>query len=46
MKKHKVTFRFETEKEKVVTVEVNEGDSILDAALDNELHLNHNYQIL
>ena len=42
MKKHKVTFRFETEKEKVVTVEVRDGDTVLDAALDNEIHLNHN----
>ena len=42
MKKHKITFRFETEKDKVVTVEIPEGDSILDAAHDNDIHLNHN----
>ncbi|MGB1038968.1 MAG: 2Fe-2S iron-sulfur cluster-binding protein [Bacteroidia bacterium] len=42
MNKHKVTFRFETEKEKVVTVEIAEGDTILDAAHDNDIHLNHN----
>ena len=42
MSKHKVTFRFETETEKVVAVEVREGDSILDAALDNDVLLNHN----
>ena len=42
MNKHKVTFRFETEKEKVVTVEVRHGDTVLDAALDNDIHLNHN----
>ena len=42
MIKHKITFRFETEKDKVVTVEVPEGDTILDAAHDNEIHLNHN----
>ena len=42
MIKHKITFRFETEKDKVVTVEVPEGDTILDAAHDNDINLNHN----
>lgn len=42
MGKHKVTFRFETEKDKVVTVNVAEGDTILDAALDNDISLHHN----
>ena len=42
MSKHKVTFRFETEPNKEVTVEVQEGDSILDAAHDNDIQLNHN----
>ncbi|MFT4877036.1 MAG: hypothetical protein ACI8S2_001776, partial [Bacteroidia bacterium] len=32
MSKYKVTFRFETEPNKEVTIEVQEGDSILDAA--------------
>ena len=42
MSKHKVTFRFETESNKEVTIEVREGDSILDAAHDNDIQLNHN----
>jgi 2Fe-2S ferredoxin len=42
MSKHKVTFRFETEPNKEVTIEVQEGDSILDAAHDNDIQLNHN----
>ncbi|HAV26552.1 MAG TPA: ferredoxin [Bacteroidetes bacterium] len=42
MSKHKVTFRFETEPNKEVTIEVQEGDSILDAAHDNNIQLNHN----
>ncbi|MFT4598068.1 MAG: 2Fe-2S ferredoxin [Bacteroidia bacterium] len=42
MSKYKVTFRFETEPNKEVTIEVQEGDSILDAAHDNEIQLNHN----
>jgi len=42
MGKHQVVFRFETEKDKTVSVKVAEGDSILDAALDNDIHLNHN----
>ncbi len=39
---NKVLFRFEEDPDKEVVVEVGEGDSILDAALDNDLHLNHN----
>lgn len=42
MSKYKVTFRFETEPNKEVTIEVQEGDSILDAAHDNNIQLNHN----
>jgi 2Fe-2S ferredoxin len=42
MNKHKVTFRFETEKEKVITVEIADGDTILDAAHDHDINLNHN----
>ena len=42
MTKHKVTFRFETEPNKVVTVEARTGDTILDAAHDHDIHLNHN----
>ncbi|PCJ67568.1 MAG: ferredoxin [Bacteroidetes bacterium] len=42
MNKHKVTFRFETDKEKTITVEIAEGDTILDAAHDNDISLNHN----
>ena len=42
MSKYKVTFRFETEPNKEVTIEVQEGDSILDAAHDNDIQLNHN----
>jgi 2Fe-2S ferredoxin len=42
MSNHKVLFRFEEEPEKEVIVTVDSGDTILDAALDNNLHLNHN----
>jgi 2Fe-2S ferredoxin len=42
MKKHKVTFRFETEPGKELTIDINEGDTILDAAHDNDVNLNHN----
>lgn len=41
MKKHKIFFKFEEDIEPI-TVEADEGDSILDAALDNDIHLNHN----
>jgi 2Fe-2S ferredoxin len=39
---NKVLFRFEEDPDKEVVVEVGEGDTLLDAALDNDLHLNHN----
>jgi 2Fe-2S ferredoxin len=42
MGNHKVLFRFEEQPEKEVIVTVDSGDTILDAALDNNLHLNHN----
>jgi 2Fe-2S ferredoxin len=42
MNKHKVTFRFETEPGREVSVEVNQGDTILDAAHDHDIQLNHN----
>ena len=42
MGKHSVTFRFEDDASKIITVEVDGGDSVLDAALDNDINLNHN----
>lgn len=42
MSNHKVLFRFEEDPDKQVIVEVDDKDTILDAALDNNLHLNHN----
>ena len=42
MGNHKVLFRFEEQPKKEVIVTVDSGDTILDAALDNNLHLNHN----
>lgn len=42
MSNHKVLFRFEEDPCKKVEVEVENRDTILDAALDNNLHLNHN----
>lgn len=42
MNRHKVRFRFEEHPHQEVEVEVDAGDSILDAALDNNIHLNHN----
>ena len=39
---HKVLFIFEGQPKKEVIVTVDSGDTILDAALDNNLHLNHN----
>ncbi|MDG1724111.1 MAG: 2Fe-2S iron-sulfur cluster-binding protein [Bacteroidia bacterium] len=42
MSNHKVLFRFEEDPSKKVEVEVENRDTILDAALDNNLHLNHN----
>lgn len=38
----KVTFRFEEKDKEEVIVEGFAGDSILDVALDNEIHLHHN----
>ena len=38
----KVTFKFEADPNASQTVEVFKGDSILDAALDHEIHLSHN----
>ena len=38
----KVTFRFEEKEKGEITVEAHEGDSILDAALDHDVHLSHN----
>jgi len=37
-----VLFRFEENPDKAIFVEVESGDTILDAALDNQIHLNHN----
>jgi 2Fe-2S ferredoxin len=42
MKVHQVTFLFEEPDKPAVTVSVVEGDSILDAALDNDIELHHN----
>jgi 2Fe-2S ferredoxin len=42
MAEHTVVFRFEEEPDKVVSVSVPSGDSVLDAALDNDIKLNHN----
>jgi 2Fe-2S ferredoxin len=42
MPEHKVLFRFEEDPDKTVEVSVPAGDSILDAALDNDINLNHN----
>ena len=38
----RITFRFEQKDLKPVTVEVFEGDSILEVCEDNDIHLNHN----
>jgi 2Fe-2S ferredoxin len=38
----KVTFHFQEGHKEQVVVEAYEGDSILDAALDNDIQLNHN----
>jgi len=42
MNRHKVRFRFEEHPHQAVEVQVDAGDSLLDAALDNNIHLNHN----
>lgn len=38
----KVTFKYEDQPNKVESYEIEDGDSILDVALDNEVHLSHN----
>ena len=38
----KVTFKFETDGNKEEVFEIEDGDSILDVALDNDIHLSHN----
>ncbi|MFM6952523.1 MAG: 2Fe-2S iron-sulfur cluster-binding protein [Bacteroidota bacterium] len=38
----KITFLFEEKNRNDVTVEIFEGESILEVALDNDIHLNHN----
>lgn len=38
----KVTFKFETDADKTEQYEIEDGDSILDVALDNDVHLSHN----
>ncbi len=38
----KITFHFEEKEKAPVTVEIFEGESILDAALDNDIDLHHN----
>ncbi len=42
MKVYDLTFLFEEPDKSPVTVKVVEGDSILDAALDNDIDLHHN----
>ena len=41
-KKHKVLFKFEDKTKEQIEVEAFEGDSVLDAALDNGIELHHN----
>lgn len=38
----KITFQFEEKDKTPLTVEIFEGETILDAALDNDVHLHHN----
>jgi 2Fe-2S ferredoxin len=38
----KVTFKYENNPDKVESFEIEDGDTILDVALDNEVHLSHN----
>lgn len=38
----KITFQFEEKNRQNVVVDIFEGESILEVALDNEIHLNHN----
>jgi len=37
-----ITFDFEEKGKPSVTVSIEEGESILEVALDNDIHLNHN----
>lgn len=37
-----ITFKFEEKDKAPLTVEIFEGESILDVALDNDVHLHHN----
>jgi 2Fe-2S ferredoxin len=37
-----ITFQFEEKNKQPLTVEIFSGESILDVALDNNIHLNHN----
>ncbi len=37
-----ITFQFEEKEKQPLTVEIFPGESILDVALDNNIHLNHN----
>lgn len=38
----KITFKFEKNEIETVSYDIEEGDSILDVALDNDVHLSHN----
>jgi 2Fe-2S ferredoxin len=38
----KVTFKYEVDADKTEAFEIEDGDSILDVALDNDIHLSHN----
>lgn len=38
----KITFRFEEKDKSEVTLDIFEGDTILDVALDNDIDLHHN----
>lgn len=42
MSRVKVTFKFEEAHKGEIVVEARKGDSILDAALDNDIRLSHN----
>jgi 2Fe-2S ferredoxin len=38
----KITFQFEEKNKSAITVDIFEGETILDVALDNDVHLHHN----
>lgn len=38
----KITFKFEDKNKQPVTHDIDEGESVLDIALDNDINLNHN----